>query len=293
MNSSVSTTQSQSTERLSFTIFVALAVHALIVFGCTFSIDKSTNVAPTLNITLATHKSESEPDKADFIAQNNQLASGSKKEAKELTTTEQAAISDVTINQVNPKAQQKKIVQSEDQRKLIDTVFNKRHQVLDSDNLANEEKLKPKDGFDQQSMSISEKAATLKARHDRQKQQYAKIPRIMRMTSVASKSSLDAKYLLEWTRKVEAIGQNHLPTEAIEKGVVGDVLLAVSVLPNGQIDKVEILHSSGFSPIDDAALQIVRLASPFNPLTKEMRSNYDKLEIIRTWQFRASGLTTR
>lgn len=292
MSDAILDSNTQSTDRLSFTIFVALAFHALIVFGCTFVIDDSANVAPTLNITLATHKND-EPEKADFLAQQNQQASGTEESAKELTTNQQAEIADTQINQVNPTPQTRKIVKSDEQRKIVQAVRNDQQQVTRTTDLANEEKLDPTEGLDAQAMAASQKAASLKARHDQQKQQYAKIPRIMRMTSVATKASEDARYLLDWTQKIETIGQAHFPREAISQGIEGDLRLAVSLLPNGHIDGVEILHSSGHSVLDDAAMQIVRLASPFAPLPKNMRANYDKLEIIRTWQFRSGGLTTR
>jgi len=71
-------------------------------FGITFTLSERDKAAPTLNITLATHASANEPDKADFLAQHNQEASGTETELKELTTTEIADVSDASINEINP-----------------------------------------------------------------------------------------------------------------------------------------------------------------------------------------------
>ena len=56
-------------DRLTFTVFVALAFHALLIFGVAFTFNPDSSQMPTLEITLANHKSATEPDKADFLAQ--------------------------------------------------------------------------------------------------------------------------------------------------------------------------------------------------------------------------------
>jgi protein TonB len=38
--------------------------------------------------------------------------------------------------------------------------------------------------------------------------------------------------------------------------------------------------------LDQAAVDIVRLAAPFGVFPEELRDNVDLLEIIRTWRFR-------
>ena len=96
-----------SGDRLSFTIFIAAAFHALIIFGIGFTVDRGNKVAPTLNITLATHDSQKAPEKADFIAQHNQEASGSSDEVKELTVRDQAKINDNRIRDISPNPQQR------------------------------------------------------------------------------------------------------------------------------------------------------------------------------------------
>jgi protein TonB len=62
----------------------------------------------------------------------------------------------------------------------------------------------------------------------------------------------------------------------------------VSINPNGTINDLEILESSGRKVLDDAALRIVRMSAPFAPFTDEMRKTTDILEIIRTWQFKGN-----
>jgi protein TonB len=77
--------KTSSGERLSFTVFLAVAVHAVLILGVTFTLNRDPKPAPTLNITLATHQSQKAPDKADYLAQYNQEASGTIADTKELT----------------------------------------------------------------------------------------------------------------------------------------------------------------------------------------------------------------
>ena len=68
--------------------------------------------------------------------------------------------------------------------------------------------------------------------------------------------------------------------------------MAVLLKPNGVVDQIEIIKSSGHTILDQAAVQIVRKASPFKPIPPAVRKDNDKLEIIRTWRFEITGLST-
>jgi periplasmic protein TonB len=61
--------------------------------------------------------------------------------------------------------------------------------------------------------------------------------------------------------------------------------LMVSILANGEVKEIVLLKSSGYSLLDEAAKQSVRLAAPFPPFPAEIRRDTDILQIIRTWKF--------
>ena len=61
--------------------------------------------------------------------------------------------------------------------------------------------------------------------------------------------------------------------------------LLVALNKDGSIKETRVLQSSGHKFLDQAAVQSVRLAAPFDPFSAEMRQNMDVLEIIRTWKF--------
>ncbi len=280
-------------DRLSFTVFLALAFHALIIFGISFSLDKGGSQSPTLEITLATHKAKLAPEKADYLAQFNQEASGTEDVSRQLTTDQSAEFSDTVIRDINPSPQTKAVTPSE-QRDLqtITTRGDSQQKTRLQIDPNPSEELELQEGKLEELPLLSAEIASLRAKLDHQRQEYAKRPRIRRLTSVATKTSLEAEYLHRWSSKVEFIGNRNYPEEALKDRIYGTLRLAAVIKANGTIDHVEILQSSGHRMLDEAALQIVHLASPFMAFPADIRKEYDQLEIIRTWHFEITGLST-
>jgi len=139
---------------------------------------------------------------------------------------------------------------------------------------------------------INAEIASLAAKLDKQKQQYAKRPRERVLTSVSAKRSADAAYLSAWAKKVEAVGNENFPRAAITQEITGSLRLQSTINWDGRLLNAEILSSSGHTIFDNAALQIVRQAAPFLPLPPELRKDLDQIVIIRTWNFEIDGLTT-
>ena len=73
--------RSDSPERLGFIFCFAAALHAALILGISFSA-LSSDPNPSLEVTLAQYQSENTPEKADYIAQHDQLGSGMKDKAE-------------------------------------------------------------------------------------------------------------------------------------------------------------------------------------------------------------------
>ena len=126
--------------------------------------------------------------------------------------------------------------------------------------------------------------ASLSAIIQKQAELRAKRPR-RRHISAATHESRDALYLHTWRNHVERVGNDHYPQEAKDKELFGELRMLVALNTDGSVNNIEIRQSSGHHVLDAAAIQIVKLASPFAPFTEEMSKDTDILEIIRTWQF--------
>ena len=122
-------------------------------------------------------------------------------------------------------------------------------------------------------------------------QQQARRPRIKRYTSITAMQSDEAAYIHGWVRKVERVGNLNYPSQA--QDISGALRLLVVLNAAGKVLEMEVLSSSGYPVLDDAARRIVRLAEGFGEFPRELRQQADQIEIIRTWQFIAGEGETR
>jgi len=115
---------------------------------------------------------------------------------------------------------------------------------------------------------------------------------VKRLTSLSTREAVDAAYLHDWRRRVEAVGNQYYPEASLRYGIYGSLRLLVVINHDGQLEDIQVLASSGFAVLDEAAIKIVRMAAPFAPFPAELRASADKLEIIRTWQFEENRLSS-
>lgn len=283
----MATLSSTSNDKLSFALFVALVLHSMLILGVTFEAKDAPIIPSTLEVTLAGYKSEKAPEKADFLAQENQQGSGTLEEAKIQTTDVEAVFHANAIRESQLQEQQASAprVQSESGLEAVTTYNENTDHSIKKEQTQPTEQALP-EGPTQSLLERSLEIASLQAKLDSVRQTYAKLPRVQRLHSASTMKSTDAYYVNSWRRKIEKIGDINYPKEAENCFNNCRLRLLVSINANGTLHEVVILESSGRKVLDDAALRIVRLASPFAPFTAEMRKNIDRLEIIRTWQFK-------
>ncbi len=281
-----------SRERFGFTIFLSICAHAIIILGVGFSYLEELNSEPALEITMAQYRSEFAPDDADFLAQENQIGSGVLDSKAAPSTPFESDFNDNRIQEVTPLPQLGHIendIEVQDVAVIATTQENVEiQQQLDE--------LEPNDErpLSEQSspVEISLAIASLQAQLDLRREAYAKRPRRYTISSASTKKSHDALYLDDWRRRIEAVGNLNYPAEARRRQLYGSLRLMVALLPDGAVDEILILQSSGHSVLDQAAVEIVNLAAPFAAFPKEMRAEADILEIIRTWRFHEGNALT-
>ncbi|MCD8521812.1 MAG: TonB family protein [Saccharospirillaceae bacterium] len=284
----MSATAVTSSDRLSFALFLALLIHAVVILGISFTASDRDNLSKTLEVTLATYKSDKTPEKADFIAQDNQEGSGTSDEARMLTTDVEATFHANEINETSPQEQQASAPrQVQGNRQLVTTSGSSRHKVT-SEQERRAMQVDLPDGPEKTLLERSLEMASLEAKLDSLRQTYARQPRIQRLTAASTMKASDAYYVNSWRRKIEQMGALNYPREAESCFDNCRLRLLVAINPDGTINELRILESSGKKVLDDAALRIVRLSAPFAPFTEEMRKQTDILEIIRTWQFKGN-----
>jgi len=279
-------------DRFSFTLFMALAVHAIVVLGISFAPEPPRSSAQTMEITLSQFDDQKAPEKADFLAQTSQQGSGTEEEVREMTTPLPAEVSQPEVARVQPEPPAQTEPQPRQEKTVVQTESRSSQAVQQPEERATPEEeplpVRKKRSLMERSLEI----ASLEARFDAQQRAYARKPRVMRVTAASTLKSTNAWYVQNWVTKVTRVGNINYPTEARRAGIYGTLRMLVSLKQDGTLKEVTILQSSGSTVLDDAAIRIVRMAAPFAPFPEEMRQEVDELEIIRTWSFQRRGLTS-
>jgi len=130
---------------------------------------------------------------------------------------------------------------------------------------------------------LSLAAMRLQAQIDQQTRAYAERPR-KTFIGARTREYRFAQYEEEWRAKIEKLGTLHYPVEARGK-LYGNLQLAVTLRPDGTVDSVELIRSSGLKVLDQAAFLIVKLSAPFAAFPPDIRKDTDLLVITRTWFF--------
>ena len=94
-----------------------------------------------------------------------------------------------------------------------------------------------------------------------------------------------APYLDAWRRKVERVGTLNYPSAALARNTSASPVLEVAINASGVLEKAVIRTSSGYPDVDAAAIQILKLSSPFDPFPAELSREYRVLRFAYEWQF--------
>jgi len=279
-------------ERFGFTVFLSACFHAIIILGVGFTYLEELYSEPALEITMAHYRSEFAPNEADFLAQENQIGSGTIDSVAAPSTPFKSDFNDELLQELVPIPQKTEVVTEIKVRDaaVISSIQNEQQvqQHLDDIELQDPKALSEKSTPSDLNLAI----ASLQVQFDLQRQAYAKRPRRYTISSASTKKSHDALYLDSWRRKIEAVGNINYPLAARQQQLYGSLRMLVSLFPNGEVSEIQILKSSGYSILDQAAIAIVKMASPFESFPEAMRAEADILEIIRTWRFHEGDALT-
>jgi protein TonB len=99
-----------------------------------------------------------------------------------------------------------------------------------------------------------------------------------------------APYMDAWRRRVERIGTLNFPSVASRAKLSGSPVIEVVVRSDGRLMSATVRRSSGYAELDQAALGILRLASPFDPFPPEIASHYRTMRIPYQWEFLAGAI---
>lgn len=98
---------------------------------------------------------------------------------------------------------------------------------------------------------------------------------------LAAQRAAEARYIDDWTRRVEDYGNRVHPAP---RHLQGQLRIRVVIGRDGGLRQAEVVQSSGHAELDQAALDTVHGAGPYRPFDAGM-GNLDSLSITRVWRF--------
>lgn len=276
---------------LGLALFAAVLLHLLVILGVNFDFDDPSKIDQSprsLDVTLVQSKSQEAPEEADYLAQNNQIGGGTQEKKVRPSAPPPAPKPRHETRGEAPRSQQflvpEQQLQQRQQRLLTSQQNEQRIKVTKSQHEQIDKPLPTPAQMLMRSRQIDQAFAELREI----RQLTAQKPRERYITANTREYTF-ASYENSWRQKVERIGNLNYPEEARHKNVSGTLILDVAIRPDGSLENVTIIRSSGQQILDDGAIYIVRLAAPFAPFTPEIRKQVDILHITRSWQFNHSN----
>lgn len=272
-------------DRLPPMLFLAALIHGILIIGITFNAVLGGNAreAISLEVTIVAdpERSVADPENADYLAQASQEGSGNTREQ-----VRPGALPESDMPFDNPgEADGTRLLDARTEQLSADQILTSRSETDPS--VADQPREKPDaeaataiamESGAEQTLPLPQESEASPAIHDENPRQL--------VTSVDTRESVVAGYLDRWKRKIEAMGVKYFPEEAVLRGHTGSPTLEVTIDASGQLHEVVVRHSSGSPVIDQAALNILRRAAPFDPFPEAIRADYDQLRFAYKWQFR-------
>ena len=275
-------------DRLSFTFCLALLLHALIVLGIVFApSDKAGPRYEFMEIVLVQQSGDA-PEEAEALAPANLQGGGDTTSFAAPAPLPQAEQTEVSEPAAAPPPQPPAPATApEPEPEPVPEVVEQLAVAAEEPAPALPE---PQGEPETKRPSASElvtdslKMAALNTELERRTETAANNPK-RKFISASTREYKYAAYMEAWRAKVERVGNLNYPEEARKRKISGNLVLDVALNPDGKINQITILHSSGHRVLDDAAIRIVELAAPYAPFPDDIRKDTDVLHINRTWQF--------
>lgn len=271
-------------DRLTTTLFLTALFHGIVILGITFTAPlRNGGNSPSLEVLLLPDEalSEAANPKAFYLAQRNQRGSGTTEQAVRASTPPSAPLPTELLGQLEGDALElHKGNEGVPAAELIVTRSPRTEITYVDGDTGDERKAIPLAANADTSAVLASAAVEDKlALRGR---------RTLEITPDTRESRI-APYLDAWRRKVERLGTLNYPNQARRRALQGNPVLEVAIRADGSLGNIRVQRSSGHPEIDQAALGILRLASPFDPFPANVKAEYDELRFAYEWQFVSGG----
>ncbi len=273
-----------SRDRLTTTVFMAALVHGVIIVGVTFgSVKNDSTGAPGLEVLLV---SEDVPeaktnDKATYLAQRTQLGSGNSFDRADVRAPRAAAERAARNGRTDGTSLSEDVgalLATADDRAL--TTTSTQPEILyfapPSSLVEMTEVPVLTDGNserDKLGVDDSEERKVAGPRRDEL------------WVTPDTREAVIAPYLVSWRTKIERLGTLNFPRAAWRAPGTRNPDVEVAINADGTLKSATIRRSSGSAKLDQAVIDILKLASPFDPFPRELADRTRMLRFTYGYQF--------
>ncbi len=270
-------------------IGVAAVIHLVFILSVGFDLSSEQYIPPALEVVLVKQATEEPPEVAQFLAQHTQQGGGESTELKRPSAPVSGALK-ARANGTAAKEIESSSPKQTQQRETPELTQIFADQEIEKNKQQNQVK-DIQDAPQSRQLTKKQEIARLTAELSLALERQASRPRSLYVTA-STKQSNAANYMLNWVQKVERVGNLNFPANSVKESA--SLVLVVGINQQGAITKVAVQRSSGQPQLDEAAVAIVKMAAPFDPMPPALASETDILYVTRTWQFNSdNSITTR
>ena len=278
-------------DRLPPMLFLSALVHGVLIIGITFNavIGDALSHAVSLEVTIVADPDNDfeRLDDAAYLAQASQLGGGNTDEQTRPSAPLESSVAVDNAGSKNGDGREDSLAQNSLADEVLVTASEQETRV---DNNPREE---PAPIESRAALLIAGAEASLPLPQEMRVNFLVRDKNKQRiLISADTKKSSIAGYVSRWKRKIEAVGGRYLPEQAALQGLTGSPTLEVTIRASGQLADVSILESSGSKLLDQAALNILRRAAPFDPFPEAVRLDHPELNFIYKWRFSDINVAT-
>ena len=268
-------------ERLTAMLFMAGIAHAIVILGLTFSVGDRAPAAPGMEVLLVSDDlpTASRNERAVYLAQRTQLGAGNTHTLSAGSPDAQAA----TESAPNPSVDRGTDAQA------AQAGSRGEEHALSTSAPSPVIRWLGETSLPAASAASAERAEIVaverRGRGDATELVLRGDPKTGQWISPDTRESKLAPYLDAWRRKVERVGTLNFPSAARRADLSGSPVIEVALGADGTLISASIRRGSGHAEIDQAALQILKLASPFEPFPADLARDYGALRFAYQWEF--------
>lgn len=282
-----STTDNNLNDLLSVTAFFSVLLHIAIILGVSFKlpdIAARSNTDNSLDVVLVNNFNKQKAEDAELMSSEDN-AGGGNDDREGSTPLPWKAVSPSPVQSVDKTAKKVNKTQiAPDQvltAKTGEITIQKTAPIVTEFRIDGEKS--GKDKLTTRARMLERERLIAKTSQDWEN--YQKRPR-KKFLGPNTKGDGAAKYLADWKKRVVEVGNANYPIQIKAKGLHGTLIMSIEINSNGTISSIKLIQPSPHKILNDAALRIVRDASPFSAFPDEkFFENTNILVITRAIHF--------